>query len=74
LDIPYLLGLGILLLGVFVLFKPNAIVDWSKRHQPTPPGEISGATLTTWKKGALFLGAMFVVGGIYILWNTLKQS
>jgi|ERR1035437_6093009 hypothetical protein len=64
-------GVCLLFFGVFIVLRPQSIVEWSKRHQPVP-SEIPETTLATWKVGARLLGAAFMLGGIYTLWIALK--
>jgi hypothetical protein len=59
--------------GSFVLLKPDWIVQWSKKHQPAN-AEVPDHMMNIWRRGAIFLGVMLLLGGLYTLWNVLSAS
>jgi uncharacterized protein YjeT (DUF2065 family) len=66
-----LIGLCLLVSGLFIIVRPQSVVQWSKLHQSIV-AEVPDSTLTNWKTGARFLGVFIVIGAIYTLWAGLK--
>ena len=59
--------------GICALVRPDWIVQWSKKHQPAD-AEVSDHMMNVWRRGAIFLGVMLLLGGLYTLWNFLRTS
>jgi uncharacterized membrane protein HdeD (DUF308 family) len=68
-----IVGCFSLVSGIFVLFKPDWIVQWSKKHQPANV-EVPDQMMGVWRRGAIFFGVMLLLGGLYTLWNILSAS
>jgi len=68
-----ILGTGAIAFGVYAIARPDSLVSWSIKHQPTPR-EIPDSTLRAWRIGAKALGAAFVLGGLYALRVTFAHA
>jgi len=66
-SFPVAVGVCLLAAGIFMTFRPQSVVQWSKIHQPIST-EVPDSTLAKWKNGARFLGVAFMMGAIYTLW------
>jgi len=70
---PLVVGVCLLASGVFITWRPQSVVQWSKRHQPIAV-EIPDHTSVIWKRGVRLLGGVFILGGLYTLWVALRSS
>jgi hypothetical protein len=70
--VSLLVGLLSLSSGMLAIARPDWIVEWSKKHQPTPT-EISGGTLRVWRRGAILLGVTLLLGALYVFWNLWRR-
>jgi len=68
---PSLAGVFCLAVGLSILFKPEAFVQWSKKHQ-VDPSSVPESTLRVWRKGAPWVGGAFVLSGIFALWRSFQ--
>jgi len=71
--LSWILGCFSLVSGIFVLFNPDWIIQWSKKHQPANV-EVPDQMMNMWRRGAIFFGVMLLLGGLYTLWNVLSAS
>jgi len=71
--LSWIVGCFSLVSGIFVLFNPDWIVQWSKKHQPANV-EVPDQMMNIWRRGAIFFGVMLLLGGLYTLWNVLSAS
>ncbi len=71
--VSWIVGCFSLVFGVFVLFNPDWIVQWSKKHQPANV-EVPDQMINVWRRGTIFFGVMLLLGGLYTLWNVLSAS
>lgn len=71
--VSLIVGCFSLISGICVLSNPDWIVQWSKKHQPANV-EVPDQMMNIWRRGAIFLGVMLLLGGLYTLWNVLTAS
>jgi len=68
---PLLAGVFCLVVGLSILFKPEAFVQWSKKHQ-VDPSSVPESILSVWRKGAPWVGGAFVLSGLFALWRSFQ--